>query len=204
MKETQDSVKRFMERSKQAGSAELGARLILEEAIETITALGFHPTVKLGGKFELAPITVAGTGERAVDLVEAIDGLCDVIYVCLWTACALKVDLTPFMDEVCENNLLKTVNPQFDDNGKLVKPDGHPRPQLQRIYDTLYVPRFERTDAQPATFAMRLVHRDAWQSSNGVIFLQGPTIATDGLARSYTDLKTVRPEEFSEWEDKFL
>lgn len=190
-----------MERARQKGDAGLAARLIIEEALETVNALGFHATVKLGGKFELTPLTIAGIGRKEVDLIEVIDGLCDTIYVCYWAACALKVELEPFLDEVCTNNLLKTVNPRFDETGKLVKPDGHPRPALKRIYETLYVPRWKHEGGR---FIMRLKHRDAFVNVYGVVYLVGEAGATLGVGKSLTEVMEFHREEFGNWEMRFI
>jgi len=179
----------FIEKSKQEPTTDLGARLMLEELLETLTALGLQASVNLSGKWSIHPVTVAGVGRKEVDVVEAIDGLCDVVYTAMWTAYALGIDLTPFFEEVCDNNLLKVAGEvEFDENGKLVKPKGHPRPRIKEIYRDGFGPRFARSDSQEARFVRRWGERDLWQTLDGMYFLQGPVLATYGLGRRLSDL----------------
>ena len=92
--------------------AELRARLIREEADETVKAI-------LEG-----------------DLVEAIDGLCDLLYVALGTAVSFGVDLEPFWEEVHANNMTKLAGPIVD--GKLRKPEGWKPPRIRELLRELY------------------------------------------------------------------
>lgn len=62
---------------------ELRAKLIEEEAKETCDAL------------------------RSGDMIEAIDGVCDVLYVVFGTALELGIDLELFFDEVQRSNMSK-------------------------------------------------------------------------------------------------
>ncbi len=62
---------------------ELRASLLAEEADETIDAI------------------------RQGDLVAAIDGLCDLLYVAYGTAVSFGIDLEPFFDEVHASNMAK-------------------------------------------------------------------------------------------------
>jgi len=147
-----DEVLFFMNRAKQPVSKpnpELAARLIAEEAIETVNALGFNVVTKLGGKFELVPITVpiegGGVGNKPVDLVETLDGLADTMYVCEWAFLNLGYPDKPFLDEVCHNNNLKVIDPKFDENGKVMKPVGHPKPDIAGIIARLDNPPAQKT-----------------------------------------------------------
>lgn len=83
----------------------LRAALIREEARETIEAI------------------------ECGDLVEAIDGICDLIYVALGTAVAFGVDLEPIFDEVHRTNMAKVDGPIRDD-GKRMKPPGWLPPDI--------------------------------------------------------------------------
>jgi stage V sporulation protein SpoVS len=67
---------------------ELRAALIEEEASETVTAI------------------------RAGDLVQAIDGLCDLLCVVHGAALEFGVDLTPFWREVHRSNMAKAGGPK--------------------------------------------------------------------------------------------
>lgn len=87
---------------------ELRAELISEEAEETIAAI------------------------RRGDLVEAIDGMCDLLCVIYGTAAEFGVNLAPFWDEVHRTNMAKQGGPVRSD-GKRLKPDGWRPPEIARI-----------------------------------------------------------------------
>lgn len=87
---------------------ELRAGLIEEEARETIEAI------------------------RAGDLVESIDGLCDLLCVVYGTALEFGVDLGPFWDEVHRTNMAKADGPVRED-GKRLKPPGWTPPDIQGV-----------------------------------------------------------------------
>jgi predicted HAD superfamily Cof-like phosphohydrolase len=87
---------------------ELRCALIAEEAKETIEA--------------------AEVG----DLVGAIDGLCDLIYVIHGAALEWGVDLEPFFAEVHRTNMAKVGGPVRPD-GKKLKPSGWQPPDIAGI-----------------------------------------------------------------------
>jgi predicted HAD superfamily Cof-like phosphohydrolase len=89
---------------------ELRAALIREEADETVAAI------------------LAG------DLIEALDGCCDLLAVVYGTAAEFGVDLAPFWDEVHRTNMAKVGGPVRAD-GKRLKPPGWTPPDLQRVLD---------------------------------------------------------------------
>lgn len=89
---------------------QLRANLIHEEAIETVNA------IKNG------------------DLVEAIDGMCDLLYVVFGTAVSFGIDLEPFFNEVHRTNMLKTTGPIRED-GKRLKPEGWQPPRIKEMLD---------------------------------------------------------------------
>lgn len=92
--------------------AELRARLILEEAVETAVGLvGGQRAGDLVAEFGMK------TGWDPPDLVEAVDGLCDLVYVALGTAEAIGIDLEPFWDLVHGANMAKT-GEAVDGHGK--------------------------------------------------------------------------------------
>ena len=93
-------------------NAELRASLIEEEAKETCDAI------------------------RNGDLVEAIDGLCDVIYVAYGAAAEFGIDLAPFWDEVQRTNMAKKDGPIRED-GKRLKPEGWTPPDIKGILEEL-------------------------------------------------------------------
>jgi predicted HAD superfamily Cof-like phosphohydrolase len=133
---------------------ELRARLILEEAIETVVALvGSQKAADLlvdaGHKSALLAVTHSGFEVNTdpwdvsePDLVEVIDGLCDTIVVCYGTAESIGIDLEPFMDEVMRTNMAKVGGP-VNEHGKRLKPPGWQPPNIAGI-----LARLSLTDAR--------------------------------------------------------
>ncbi len=115
---------------------ELRAELIREEAAETVAA------IKRG------------------DLVEALDGLCDLLYVAYGAAAEFGVDLAPFWDEVHRTNMAKRGGAVRED-GKRLKPPGWMPPDLAGVLDAV-------TSHQP----------DAWQAdARHAVYLNNPNAA---------------------------
>jgi len=109
--------------------ARLRARLVVEEAVEA--------AVGLVGR-EAALALLAEHAERTMekpfepDIVEAIDGLVDTIWVCYGTAEAIGVDLEPFWDAVRRANMAKLDFRTGEGDGKKgVKPPGWVSPQVE-------------------------------------------------------------------------
>lgn len=98
----------------------LRAKLILEEAIETINALGFAITSdpKIDGSY-------CGDG----NLTEIVDGCCDLMVVTTGTlsACGLADER---LQEIVDLDNLKKFKPGYtlSPEGKLIKPPGHKGP----------------------------------------------------------------------------
>jgi predicted HAD superfamily Cof-like phosphohydrolase len=113
--------------------AELRARLILEEAVETACAMVGHSRgcdlvfEAYQGTFKLDWVHA--------DMVEAIDGLCDLLYVVFGAFDAFGIDAEPFFHLVHEANMTKLSGPK-DANGKQLKPPGFLPPQ-ERIRELL-------------------------------------------------------------------
>jgi len=81
-----------------------------------------------------------GELEQAVadnNLVEAIDALCDLLYVTYGAACTWGIDIEPFFDEVHRSNMAK-FGPGFSvrEDGKYIKPSDWQPPNLKLILDT--------------------------------------------------------------------
>lgn len=98
----------------------VAARIMYEEVLETIHALGLY----VGNG-------IVERGYNTPDLIEIADGVADVLYTAIGVAVACGINPEPILREVCENNALKLKNCVFI-NGKLQKPAGHPRPDIRK------------------------------------------------------------------------
>lgn len=102
-------------------AAELRARLIIEEAFETAVGMvGHSRALDIGD--ESAKKILAAEWHHG-DMVEAVDGLCDLLYVVFGTFDAFGIDATPYFQAVHEANLTKLTGP-VDEHGKRGKPPG--------------------------------------------------------------------------------
>lgn len=121
----------------------LCAALLLEETVETIE-LGLN--VQIGhlngfGKSGERMLTHTSNGRfsyharpGAMDMVEAVDGAADTRYVANWIMTRLGVRVAPMDMEVELNNLAKLGDePNFNEHGKLVKPEGHLPPRIREL-----------------------------------------------------------------------
>jgi len=110
----------------------LRARLILEEALETVEALGFRLYTKAGrsylsfGDFQFSP-------EVDPNLVEIADGCADLSVVTYGTLSACGIADESVVFAVDENNLEKLEKGTVDEHGKLVKPKDHQPPDIEKI-----------------------------------------------------------------------
>lgn len=118
----------------------LRARLILEEALETIEALGFAIWVPnqggdgvyaTNGNFQIeeavgAPSPEVWAASKEHLLEDIVDGCCDSIYVAVGTMLACGVDPDRHLEHVCFCNNAKFPNGEAitDANGKFQKPLG--------------------------------------------------------------------------------
>jgi predicted HAD superfamily Cof-like phosphohydrolase len=127
----------------------LRAALILEEALETINALGFSVHSKYDGTnvpseynfdsangffYTMDPSEFHLVGDLEPDLVEIADGCADVLVVTTGTMIACGFDDVELMAAVDQNNLDK-FGPGHSrrEDGKLVKPPGHKPPDIEAI-----------------------------------------------------------------------
>lgn len=110
----------------------LRAKLIMEEALETIEALGV--TVFDNAGTDLEPIarnhlSFAADGEP--DLVGIADGCADVSVVTIGALLACGIADKPLLELVDNNNLTKFApGHSFREDGKLVKPPGFVGPDV--------------------------------------------------------------------------
>lgn len=124
----------------------LRAQLIMEEALETVKALGCEVTAKDFVTFAVGSLKgayfinsfhiVADTDITEISLEAVIDGCCDVAVVTTGTLSACGIPDAPFQDEINQNNLLKFVDGVYrDENGKIQKPKNHPKPRIKEILE---------------------------------------------------------------------
>ena len=127
---------------------ELRARLILEEALETIEALGFR--VKVADSVDehevsMATIVLKPTGYE--NLIELVDGCADLSVVTVGTLIAAGVKDVPVLECVDENNLQKfSEGHRINEFGKLIKPPNHRPPDIARV--------LREQDFQPALVSL--------------------------------------------------
>lgn len=101
----------------------LRADLILEEAYETVEALGFEVERQA---------EIVHRGEPNV--IEVIDGCCDLSVVTTGTLSAFGIPDEPFQQLVDENNLAKFgPGHSLRSDGKLIKPPGHRPPDIRGL-----------------------------------------------------------------------
>lgn len=120
----------------------LRAKLILEECLETIYE-GLGVTVSLNlGSYGTAQISITQcdfeTHDSDINLVELIDGCCDIKVVTTGTLSACGVPDLLFQEEVDQNNLDKFGPGGYRrEDGKWVKPPEHKPPRIEEILTTL-------------------------------------------------------------------
>lgn len=117
-------------------AAELRARLIMEEALETVIGLvGEREAFRILDDVDAKTSRKLANKERAgapPDMVEAVDGLCDLLYVTFGAFDALGIDAEPLFAIVHEANMTKLTGP-VDEHGKRLKPPGFVPPQEKLI-----------------------------------------------------------------------
>lgn len=119
----------------------LRAQLILEEAFETVEALGFFVCSEVFNSDHLELWTFNTRGlilvetDSTLDFEKAIDGCIDTIYVCVGTLMSMGVPDLPFIDAVCSANEAKFPDgkPVVNDAGKFQKPDGWNPPDIAGV-----------------------------------------------------------------------
>jgi len=110
----------------------LRAKLIIEEALETVTAMGVE--VRVGGEdgvvIEDEALHYSAPGE--VDVVEVVDGCADISVVTTGTLIAFGVDDEPVLQEVDDSNLRKFEPGSYRrEDGKWMKPPGWIPPDIK-------------------------------------------------------------------------
>jgi predicted HAD superfamily Cof-like phosphohydrolase len=110
----------------------LRAKLILEECLETIRALGMDIKCNSCEKTDDVRLVYS----REPNLEEILDGCADISVVTIGTLCACGIDDTELLKAVDQNNLDKFgPGHQIREDGKLVKPPGHKPPNIKSIME---------------------------------------------------------------------
>ena len=114
------------------------ARLILEEALETVEALGFlvrsyRPDAYIGPR-----LTDIDLERMDPNLVEIADGCADMSVVAMGTLLSCGIDDVELLKEVDESNLRKFGEGSYRrEDGKWMKPPGWEPPNIQGVLDAL-------------------------------------------------------------------
>ncbi len=120
----------------------LRARLIMEEALETIKGLGIVVALgkSVGGSLITMEEICFDGSKTPPNIEEIIDGCCDLIYVAVGTLCAAGVPDLPHLAEVCRANDAKFPNgvAVTDENGKFQKPVTWEGPDHDAVAKGLY------------------------------------------------------------------
>lgn len=170
---------------------ELRVKLIREEAKETCDAI------------------------EEGDLVGAIDGVCDLIYVALGTAVEFGLDLEPIFDEVHRSNMAKKGGAVRED-GKRLKPEGWTPPDVAGEINKQRTPidsnagawmyscneeNWSNSDSYPTRDEAEAAAREYIGMSNGERFWTGrrTRITPDEIAGAITNAEYQFEEDMSLW-----
>lgn len=108
----------------------LRAKLILEEALETVEALGVTVRVGEGGP-EIEEEKLRYADGNPVDVEGVVDGCADISVVTVGTLIAFGVDDEPVLEEVDSANLRKFGPGSYmREDGKWMKPPGWTPPDI--------------------------------------------------------------------------
>lgn len=113
----------------------LRASLIYEEAMETIAALGFEVY------WDFEDLTPQFREVSPCDLIEVIDGCCDIKVVTTGTLSAFGIPDEPFQKLIDESNLAKFAKGSYKrGDGKWMKPPGWQAPDIEGLLKQLSQP----------------------------------------------------------------
>ncbi len=112
---------------------ELRARMILEEALETVRALGFEQTKKNTNELRQR---YSQPDYVQPDWAEVIDGVCDIVYISVGTLVEAGIPFQRFFAEVHRSNMLKVGGPK-NEHGKILKPEGWEPPRIEYLLNRL-------------------------------------------------------------------
>ena len=118
----------------------LRAKLILEEAIETIRAMGVEVRLReadgQAGVVTVDPHELSFAIDGEVDLEGVVDGCADISVVTIGTLIAFGVDDEPVLEEVDRANLRKFGPGSYErDDGKWIKPPDWTPPDILGVLE---------------------------------------------------------------------
>jgi predicted HAD superfamily Cof-like phosphohydrolase len=144
----QQRIEQFMEKAEQLVPTKpaipsevvrrLRATLILEEALETIKALGCSVAVQVGQSRHTDCIGLLEIHHyvSSCNLVEVLDGCADISVVTIGTLSAFGVIDSPLLEEVDKSNLAKFGDGGYKrKDGKWVKPPNWLKPDINSVID---------------------------------------------------------------------
>lgn len=122
-------------------TALLRARIILEEALETVDALGvtasFIPGMTNSAKLEIKK-NIRLEFDHEPDLIAIADGCADISVVTIGTLVTCGIPDNGLLELVDNNNLTKFKNGVLKDaNGKFLKPEGWEPPNIEQFLQTV-------------------------------------------------------------------
>lgn len=110
----------------------LRAKLIMEEALETIKALGVEMEIDARGVYDVRDIEFYA--HDRVDIVEVVDGCCDIIVVTTGTLSSFGVADIDFQLAIDKSNLAKFAEGGYRRaDGKWVKPPDWTAPPIAEL-----------------------------------------------------------------------
>lgn len=109
----------------------LRAKLVLEEALEFVEAMGCLVFFEETNTAFLPTALTAIGGPNRIDLPAAADAIADITYVVEGSACTLGIDSLAVFSEVHRSNMEKLHGPIRED-GKQLKPEGWQPPQIEQ------------------------------------------------------------------------
>lgn len=119
----------------------LRAKLILEEALETVRAMGIEP-VLCNQHGTADPIHVEcidyDVQPDNIYIEDVIDGCCDISVVTIGTLSAFGVPDEVFIEEVDASNILKIKNGYKRHDGKWMKGSDWKPPRIAEILDQMW------------------------------------------------------------------
>lgn len=126
---------------------ELRCRLILEEALETIKALGFV-AIKERDCLEIEDITFLDNGEACLE--EIADGCADLSVVAIGTLSACGIRDASLLQLVDESNLAKFCGDAHKrEDGKWVKPSDWTKPPIAELLELQGYKKPEKVSQEP-------------------------------------------------------